>query len=346
MLDAGCWGTLSDSTVENMVTLKDRPARETRAPQFARVLLHFALGHCGAGVPPRGADEGLSLGGSPTRGFFSPLLASDATPLRAVRCAVTARGPSARCPSRSPVEQRTENPRREFTRSGAPKNTGWLLREPPRIFWCPGAELNHRHADFQSAALPTELPGHSRSAFYIPRLVGCQQSIGRGSRAVGTRDCVQCPSMELLRFFLATGWVAKVVLIILVLFSLASWSVIFGKWRELTSAAKATDRFPQGLPQGLAPQRGLERGPEVPRVPVGTHVPGRPLGARGAAPDEPGTGRDRQRTSRSRASTRSPAPWNGFGAPNSNACSVRCPCSRQRPARHRSSAFSARSGAS
>jgi biopolymer transport protein TolQ len=49
--------------------------------------------------------------------------------------------------------------------------------------------------------------------------------------------------MEMLRFFLATGWVAKVVLIILVLFSLASWSVIFGKWRELTSASRATDRF-------------------------------------------------------------------------------------------------------
>ena len=34
----------------------------------------------------------------------------------------------------------------------------------PRIFelgkWCPGADSNHRHADFQSAALPTELPGH------------------------------------------------------------------------------------------------------------------------------------------------------------------------------------------
>ncbi len=49
--------------------------------------------------------------------------------------------------------------------------------------------------------------------------------------------------MELLRFFLETGWVAKVVLIILILFSLASWSVIFGKWRELTAAARATDRF-------------------------------------------------------------------------------------------------------
>ncbi len=47
----------------------------------------------------------------------------------------------------------------------------------------------------------------------------------------------------MLRFFLATGWVAKTVLIILVLFSLASWSVIFGKWRELTSAARTTEKF-------------------------------------------------------------------------------------------------------
>ena len=26
-------------------------------------------------------------------------------------------------------------------------------------FWCPGAESNRRHKDFQSFALPTELPG-------------------------------------------------------------------------------------------------------------------------------------------------------------------------------------------
>src|SRR5882762_10240106 len=30
--------------------------------------------------------------------------------------------------------------------------------------WCPGAGSNHRHRDFQSRALPTELPGHSPAA--------------------------------------------------------------------------------------------------------------------------------------------------------------------------------------
>jgi len=30
----------------------------------------------------------------------------------------------------------------------------------PTTKWWPGRELNPRHADFQSAALPTELPGH------------------------------------------------------------------------------------------------------------------------------------------------------------------------------------------
>jgi hypothetical protein len=35
------------------------------------------------------------------------------------------------------------------------------LRKP----WCPGEELNHRHRDFQSRALPTELPGLTSRSF-------------------------------------------------------------------------------------------------------------------------------------------------------------------------------------
>lgn len=34
--------------------------------------------------------------------------------------------------------------------------------------WCPGADSNHRHADFQSTALPTELPGQIRLSSPFP----------------------------------------------------------------------------------------------------------------------------------------------------------------------------------
>ena len=38
--------------------------------------------------------------------------------------------------------------------------------------WCPGAGSNHRHCDFQSHALPTELPGHTAPRLGTPRLGG------------------------------------------------------------------------------------------------------------------------------------------------------------------------------
>ena len=51
------------------------------------------------------------------------------------------------------------------------------------------------------------------------------------------------PAVEIVTFFLQTGWVAKVVLVTLIIFSLASWSVILGKWRELSAAKRASERF-------------------------------------------------------------------------------------------------------
>ncbi len=51
------------------------------------------------------------------------------------------------------------------------------------------------------------------------------------------------PAVEIIKFFLQTGWVAKIVLAILIVFSLASWSVILGKWREMGAAKRESDRF-------------------------------------------------------------------------------------------------------
>ena len=53
--------------------------------------------------------------------------------------------------------------------------------------WCPGAESNHRHCDFQSHALPTELPGRcpercpGRAPVYSEARPCCP-AIGRFSR--------------------------------------------------------------------------------------------------------------------------------------------------------------------
>ena len=43
--------------------------------------------------------------------------------------------------------------------------------------WCPETDLNRRHADFQSAALPTELSGHLCEPVWLLGGVGCPPDV-------------------------------------------------------------------------------------------------------------------------------------------------------------------------
>ena len=43
--------------------------------------------------------------------------------------------------------------------------TKGLRKLQQELKWCPGADSNHRHEDFQSSALPTELPGHNNNLY-------------------------------------------------------------------------------------------------------------------------------------------------------------------------------------
>ena len=73
--------------------------------------------------------------------------------------------------------------------------------------WCPGAESNHRHEDFQSTALPTELPGQKRGVqregrVLNPRTLHASSNARPGVRLVSVcsgllRRCCQCRALPI-----------------------------------------------------------------------------------------------------------------------------------------------------
>jgi hypothetical protein len=68
-----------------------------------------------------------------------------------------------------------------------------------RVLWCPGAESNHRHCDFQSHALPTELPGPARPSVSIARLIGGAQWLVQGCAQTGMRSDNEPPLGKICR---------------------------------------------------------------------------------------------------------------------------------------------------
>ena len=75
--------------------------------------------------------------------------------------------------------------------------------------WCPGAESNHRHEDFQSTALPTELPGQKRGIqregrVLNPRTLHASSNARPGIRpvSVGSVFCGDAASVGLWRLMI------------------------------------------------------------------------------------------------------------------------------------------------
>ena len=74
------------------------------------------------------------------------------------------------------------------------------LREEEK--WWPGRELNPRHADFQSAALPTELPGHPENT------TGSAYGRDRKSLAAHAMKIIITAASRLANPGLATLWIS------------------------------------------------------------------------------------------------------------------------------------------
>ncbi len=83
--------------------------------------------------------------------------------------------------------QPTKNPRSAGSLLGVPDAAGG----PETMLWWPGRESNPRHGDFQSPALPTELPGHFRAGNHTGPGPAGQAGRGLNAVVVGLASCAR-----------------------------------------------------------------------------------------------------------------------------------------------------------
>jgi hypothetical protein len=80
--------------------------------------------------------------------------------------------------------------------------------------WCPGAESNHRHRDFQSRALPTELPGR-RPRNEGSRSAGRYRGWVRPCPATAWAPARPCSSRPSVRLLIARAGLVRLTIILL-----------------------------------------------------------------------------------------------------------------------------------
>jgi hypothetical protein len=141
--------------------------RQTRDRRFVvahPALLSLLRYAAGCASPPSPTRSSRPRWATPTRACWSGSTASSRRKSSVGDCSCTPAQPFRTASLMHQLEPKST----EF-----PDTLDTLEQLTPRN-WCPGAESNHRHGDFQSPALPTELPGLAGAGLYAAQGPGGQ----------------------------------------------------------------------------------------------------------------------------------------------------------------------------
>ena len=152
----------------------------------------------------------------------------------------------------------------------------------------------------------------------------------------------------MFRFFLQAGPMAKFILALLVLFSLGSWAVIFGKMVQFRRADQQSEKFLEAFHRSQRFSEVNALAEQAQRLAPGGHLPGRLRRDRQPDQERPGAGAARREAGLPHHLAARPGAdaWRGRSTSSSRGSRAGWASSPPPPRPRRSSAFSARCGAS